>query len=189
VTAAAVRPSTWPNSPGRPRWRAAQIHEPGLPRLDPHPAAIGGRHPAGSAEPGFIDTQQRCRLRLAQHQLGERVDRPLHGRPPQSMRRRDLGHRPASGHRSRHGTAQPTGGARPGRQLVDALGERPTTTAALQEAPPAPLAPHHRQRRLTIRQVPRPGQHVVLPDRDRILQSGQRGRRTRCRPRPGPGTL
>ena len=121
--------------------------------------------PSGShrGRPNRVSSMPSTRTGSRLDQLDRAVHdhRPLHRRPRHPVRRSDLGLIPAVLHGHRQRGPQPRGGAHPGRDLGDLLGERLPRTD-LGAAPPTPLAPLHRDLPATTRQVVRAGQHPVL---------------------------
>jgi hypothetical protein len=119
--------------------------------------------PARPPEPGLVHPQ---------HPLArDRPARPRPGPPPRAapsattpVRDGDLRLIPPVLHRHRQRRPQPRHRARARRDLPDLLGERPTRTRH-RAAAPAPLAPLHHRELAPARQIPRAGQHPVLPRR------------------------
>ena len=158
--------------------------------MDPHPPPrqLAAR-PAGLSAAGLVDAEHPGRFGLGQQRLGVGDERAVRGRPRHLVDGGDLGHRAGRipDRRADLG-AQPPGSPRPGRDLIDGLGEG-TAFAVVFPAPPAGLVPPHYDSILTVGNVARRGaahltlhrrgEHPTRRARRRRLTRGHRVHHTR----------
>ena len=155
-----------------------------------------GRTPSGPAPADLVDSQHLHRVgSLVQDPLGRSADRVHRGGPGHP------GHPAGGGHRRAQPVhdqvtgmlPQPCRDPRAGRDRGHRLGER-LAAAPRCTAVPASLAPHQLHPGPALRQVPRPGAHVLLhPRRDHPARRAGRRRLSRRRDlhqqRPGRTAL
>jgi hypothetical protein len=143
-----------------------------------------GRTPSGPAPADLVDSQHLHRVGgLVQDPLGRSADRVHRGGPGHP------GHPAGGGHRRAQPVhdqvtgmlPQPCRDPRAGRDRGHRLGER-LAAAPRCTAVPASLAPHQLHPGPALRQVPRPGAHVLLhPRRDHPARRADRRRLIRRR--------
>ena len=154
-----MRPSRYPSKP----WEPARSTKPGVQRIDPHPPPrqLAAR-PVGLSAAGLVDAEHPGRFGLGQKRLGVGDERAVRGRPRHPVDGGDLRHRAGRipDRRADLG-AQPPGSPRPGRDLLDGLGEG-TVFAVVFPAPPAGLVPPQYDSILTVGNVARRGAHPTL---------------------------
>ncbi len=120
-----------------------EVDDPGVPRVDPHPATgLGALLPPRLGPPGLVDAQHPHRLAL--QPLRVRDERPVHRRPRQMVGGGDLEDRARSVADSRTDLiAQPAGRGRPGRNPADGLGGRTARTIVLPTTSPGLVLPQN----------------------------------------------